>query len=304
MDYQSILDEIYIEVQNFLGKGKVVDYIPGLDNVSPNKIGIAIATVDGEYFSVGDVNDKFSIQSISKVFTLTMAFQKLNNKLWDRVGKEPSGNAFNSLVHLEYEKGRPRNPFVNGGALVVNDIITQQFENPVDEIIRFVREVSQNQDIDFNNEVARSELESSDRNYALAYFIKSFNNIESNIDELMKNYTAQCAIEMSCVDLAKSFLYLANHGVNFYNRQEILTTSQAKRINSIMITSGLYNESGDFAFRVGMPSKSGVGGGIVGLIPQELAIACWSPALNEYGNSLIGIEVLERFTTYSGISIF
>lgn len=304
MDYQSILGKIYNEVKPFLGKGKVANYIPALARVNPNKIGIAIATADGEIFTIGDAEEDFSIQSISKVFTLTLAFQLLGDKLWQRVGKEPSGNAFNSLVHLEYENGKPRNPFVNGGALVVTDILMQHFNNAFDEIMRFIQKVSGNQNLSFDQEIAGSELETSDRNFALAYFMKSFKNIESDITSLMDIYTKQCAIDMNCVDLAKSFLFLANHGYDKRNDENIFTMSQAKRVNSIMITSGLYNESGDFAFRVGMPAKSGVGGGIVGIIPQELAIAVWSPELNQFGNSLIGIEILERFTTYSGISIF
>jgi glutaminase len=304
MDFQQIIDKIYAEIKPFIGKGYVASYIPALAKIETNKIGIAVATVDGNIYKSGNAGENFSIQSISKVFTLVMAFQKLGNELWNRVGKEPSGNAFNSLVHLEYENGKPRNPFVNGGALVITDILTQMLSNPSKEILEFVRKVSGNNRIDYNKGIAASELETSDRNFALSYFMKSYSNIESNIDELMHNYTHQCSIEMSCIDLAKSFLFLANHGYHKENNEQLLTMSQAKRVNSIMITSGLYNESGDFAFRVGMPAKSGVGGGIVAIIPQKLAIACWSPELNEFGNSLIGIEVMERFTTYSGISIF
>jgi len=304
MDFQHIIEKIYHEVKPQLGKGKVANYIPALANINPNKIGIAVATIDGNIFTVGDTEDNFSIQSISKVFTLTLAFQKLGDKLWERVGREPSGNAFNSLVQLEYENGKPRNPFVNGGALVITDILTQLFPDTSTEILHLIQEVSGNKDIRIDEEIAKSELETSDRNFALAYFMKSYKNIDSNIDVLMHNYTNQCAVTMNCVDLARSFIYLANHGLNATNNRQILTMSQAKRINSIMITSGLYNESGDFAFRVGMPSKSGVGGGIVSIIPQKLAISCWSPELNQFGNSLIGIEVMERFTTYSGISIF
>lgn len=304
MDYSKIISDIYEEVKPYLGKGKVADYIPALGKVDPDKYGIAIATVDGDVIKIGDADDNFSIQSISKVFTLTMAFSKLGDKLWNSVDVEPSGNPFNSLVQLEHENGIPRNPFINAGALVVTDKIVGEYSNPKNAILEFVRRVSNNDDIYFDKEVAKSEKEEASRNLALAHFMQSFGNIGNDVDRLIDVYCHHCALSMSSVDLAKSFLYLANQGVNPHNGENILTRSQSKRLNSLMLTCGCYDESGEFAFRVGLPGKSGVGGGIVAVIPDKLSIVVWSPELNEFGNSLVGVETLERFTTKTGMSIF
>jgi glutaminase len=282
----------------------VADYIPELGIVSPQLMGISIHTIEGDSFSVGDSNVPFSIQSISKVFGLTLAYKVLGGDIWQRLGKEPSGNAFNSLVQLEYEHGIPRNPFVNAGALVVSDIILSLYENPHETLLDFVRKISGDSSVKYNPIVAQSEKATGYRNAALAYFMKSFNNIHNSVDDVLDFYFLQCSLEMTCCNLAKSFLYLANHGILPSSGEQILTISQSKRLSALMITSGLYNESGDFAYRVGMPAKSGVGGGIVATIPKKFSICTWSPPLNEYGNSLAGIEALELFTSYTGESIF
>lgn len=304
MEYQNILEKIYNEVAIDFGKGKVADYIPALAVIDPNKYGVSIAKIDGSKFEFGDSDELFSIQSISKVFSLTLAFNKLGEKIWERVGKEPSGNPFNSLIQLEYEKGIPRNPFINAGAIVISDIIISNYDDPLKEVLNFIRKVSNNPNISVNEEVAISEKEKGFRNAALANFMHSFENIKNDVNDVLNLYFRLCAIEMSCKDLANSFLFLSNHGVNPWNNEAILTVSKSKRINSLMLTCGLYDESGDFAFRVGMPGKSGVGGGIVAIIPKELAICVWSPELNKYGNSLAGIHTLELFTTMTGVSIF
>jgi glutaminase len=304
MDYKDILQEIYDEVKPFLGKGKVADYIPALNNVNSSRLGIAVVTVDGQVFQIGDAETNFSVQSISKVFTLAMAFAELGENLWLSVGKEPSGNPFNSLVQLEHESGIPRNPFINAGALVITDKILSLSKKPKSAILNFVRKVSDNEDIYFDKAVAESEKDEASRNLALAHFMQSFGNISNDVDSLVDVYCHHCALSMNAVDLAKSFLFLANHGTNPFNGEKILTRSQAKRLNALMLTCGCYDESGDFAFRVGLPGKSGVGGGVVAIIPGELAIVVWSPELNEYGNSLVGVEALERFTTKLDKSIF
>lgn len=304
MDYQQVLNEIYSEITPFIGKGKVADYIPALARVDANQFAMAVVTIDGKVFSVGDSATPFSIQSISKALTFTMAFAKHGDRVWERVGKEPSGNAFNSLVQLEYEQGIPRNPFINAGALVISDLILSLYDNPLESLRGFARELSANSTIDYNAEVALSEMEHGNRNAALAYFMRSFGNVTHNIDQVLNFYFHQCSLEMNAVDLARSFLFLANHGVIPNTGRRVLTQSQAKRTSALMLTTGLYNESGEFAFRVGIPAKSGVGGGIVGVIPQLLAVAAWSPALNKYGNSTAAFEALERFTTKTGVSVF
>lgn len=304
MDYQTLLEEIRAEVKPLVGQGKVASYIPALAEVNPNNFGMAVVTVDGDVFSVGDAHTPFSIQSISKVFNLVLAFSQLGDSIWSRVGREPSGNAFNSLLQLENEDGIPRNPFINAGAIAVADILCEQYPNAEDELIRFVRELANNPAIEYDFRVAQSEKETGNRNYALGYFMKSFDNIHMPIERVMDFYFKQCSISMNCVDLGRAFLMLANHGVVPHSGSRVLTISQSKRLSSLLLTSGLYNEAGEFAFRVGLPAKSGVGGGIVAIIPQKLSVVVWSPELNTFGNSLAGIQALELFTTKTGISIF
>jgi glutaminase len=304
LNYLQILNEIADEIQPLFGHGKVADYIPALKRVNPRKFGIAICTFDGQVFQVGDSSEPFSIQSISKVFTLSLAFAKHGDAVWKRVGKEPSGNAFNSLLQLEYEKGIPRNPFINAGALVITDMLVSDHENPKQVFLDFMRKISLNPDIQYDNEVAASEKEHGFRNAALVNFLKSLKNIDNHIDDVLDNYFHHCALAMNTIDLARSMLYFANHGVLPFSGERLLTISRAKRLNSIMMTCGFYDQAGEFAFRVGLPGKSGVGGGIVAVIPGRLGMCVWSPELNTKGNSVIGMKALELFTTKTGISIF
>lgn len=304
MDYQKVIDGIHSGLQGLWGEGRVADYIPALAKVDPKRFGIAVATLDGQEYMTGDAQVCFSIQSISKVFTLAMVTRRIGDEIWKAVGREPSGNPFNSLVQLEYEQGMPRNPFINAGALVVTDRLISLYPHPKDTMIEFVRELCANDDIYYDKEIARSERLNADRNMALAYFMKSFGNIENDVETLLDVYCHQCAISMSCTDLARAFLFLSNRGINPFNGEQILTVSQAKRLGALMLTCGFYDESGDFAFRVGLPGKSGVGGGIAAYIPGNLAITVWSPGLNRHSNSLIGMAALEHFTTDIGNSIF
>lgn len=299
-----MIGKIYEEVKSFWGQGKVADYIPALAKVNPRQYGIAVQTLKGQAYQVGDAESRFSIQSISKVFSLAMVTRHLGDELWKSVGREPSGNPFNSLVQLEHEQGIPRNPFINAGALVVTDRLMSLYDRPKDAIIEFVRGVCGNDDIYYDKQIAQSEREHAERNLALAHFMKSFGNIKNDVETLIDVYCHQCAISMSCVDLSRAFLFLANRGLNPFNQEQILTVSQAKRLGALMLTCGFYDESGDFAFRAGLPGKSGVGGGVVAYIPGNLVITVWSPELNRHGNSLIGMETLERFTTDIGNSIF
>ena len=303
MNYQSILESIYSEALPLIGTGKVADYIPILAAVNPRKFGIAIQTVSGERYEIGDAQERFSIQSISKVFNLAFAMRTVGDEVWQRVGVEPSGNPFNSLVQLEYEKGIPRNPFINAGAHVVCDILLSHLANPKQEMLEFVRSLRCDH-VDYNEDVVVSEQGHGFNNRALVNFMKGFGNIKHSVDEVLDLYYHQCAIEMSCRDLAQSFLFLANGGEVPKSGEIVLSRSQAKRVNAVMLTCGFYDQAGEFAYLVGLPGKSGVGGGIVAVIPNELAVAVWSPELNSYGNSVVGIKVLELFTTLSGRSIF
>lgn len=304
MNIQRILKEIHGQVQKDFGKGKVASYIPALKRISPKKFGMAVVTIDGNAFTIGDADESFSIQSISKVFTLSMALNALGADLWKRVGREPSGDPFNSLVQLEHERGVPRNPFINAGALVVTDCITAQAVMPKRQIIDFARKRSGNPDLRYDLEVAGSEKAHGHLNAAMAHFLKSHNNLNADVERVLDVYFHQCALAMSCLDLARAFLYLANEGSCPISDSTVHQHRRVKRINALMMTSGLYDSVGNFAFRVGMPAKSGVGGGIVGVIPRVLSIAVWSPELDPSGNSYVGTRALELFTTKTRLSVF
>ena len=304
MEMEKIIKSSYENYAGDLGRGKVADYIPPLAKVSPDKYAISVCTVDGKRYNIGDYTEKFSIQSISKVFTLAMLAPMVGKELWESVGKEPSGSPFNSLVQLEYEKGIPRNPFINAGALVITDKLVERVPDLNDKVLEFVRGLAGDDDIFYNREVAASEYVTGERNKALAHLMKSFGNFKGKVSQVISAYCHHCSIEMSTEQLAKAFLFLANGGVNPLNGEAVVGTRDAKRINAIMLTCGFYDESGDFAYRVGMPGKSGVGGGIVAVIPGKLSIAVWSPELNVHGNSYRGIATLADFTTELGISVF
>lgn len=304
MNYQAILEDIYQEVRPLIGKGKVADYIPALARVRPDQFAMTVVTLDGKEYIVGNAESRFSIQSISKVYTLAQVFSKQGDAIWQRVGREPSGNPFNSLVQLEHEYGFPRNPFINAGALVITDMLLEEFNDPHKEVLKFIRTLTGNSTIDFDNEVAASERKNGHLNASVVNFLKSHHNIKGDVEEVLELYFHHCSVNMNVRELAHSFLFLANHGIIPDKNEIILSKSQAKRLNALMLTCGMYDEAGDFAFRVGLPGKSGVGGGIAAIIPGELSVAVWSPALNEKGNTLAGMQALELFTTKTGISVF
>lgn len=304
MDYLNILNEILSDVESIQNTGEVAVYIPELGKVDPSKLGIHLMTIEGEFFGVGKSNERFSIQSISKILSLSLALSLVGESLWRRVSVEPSGSAFNSLVQLEYEQGIPRNPCINAGAIVVCDILVSETENPKQALLDFIQSIVGNTDIGYNEKVAASEARTGYRNHALVNFMKSFGNIHNNIDEVLDVYFHLCAIEMSCKELAQSFSFLMNDGISPVTQQRIVTLRQSKRINSVMQMCGFYDEAGEFAFRTGLPGKSGVGGGIVAIHPNKFSIAVWSPKLNLKGNSFLGMKVLEYFTNKTKLSIF
>lgn len=304
MNYQNILTQIQEEVRPFSHKGKVASYIPELAKVPPEKYGVHICSLQGEHFCIGDSGEKFSIQSITKVFAVSLAFSLAGDGIWKRVGVEPSGSSFNSLIHLELENGIPRNPFINAGALVVSDILIKLLRDPKNDYLDFIRKISGCPDISYNLQVVRSESGHGFRNAALANFMKSFGNIENPVEEVLDFYFHICSIEMTCAELASAFLLFANDGKLLHSGEEVLSNSQTKRINALMQTCGFYDETGEFTFKVGLPGKSGVGGGIAAVHPRAYSVAVWSPRLNKKGNSVLGMKTLELLTTKSGLSIF
>lgn len=303
MKYQEILINIYNEIQPFAKEGKQADYIPALAKVNPDQFGMCLSTVSGETYSILDAETRFSIQSISKVFSIALALSIKGEDVWNHVGKEPSGTAFNSLFQLELEKGIPRNPFINSGAIVVADILMNELKDPEKDFIEFVRTLCGDSTVDYNLAIALSEREHGYLNAAIANLLKYHGCISNDIEDVLMFYFKMCSIEMSCKELAKAFLAFTGYKEFNYNGFA-LTTSQVKRLNAVMQTCGFYDEAGEFSYLVGLPGKSGVGGGIIAIHPHKYSVAVWSPRLNQKGNSIMGMKALELLTTYTAESIF
>lgn len=308
-DLATVIATIAADMAHVAERGKVADYIPELAGVPLTKFGIAVCTADGEELVAGDADEPFSIQSISKLFALKLALDIAGEGVWDRVGREPSGSAFNSIVQLEAERGIPRNPFINAGAIVVADIIAEVHEErgAIGAILRFIREQAgsaKNPDetVRVDPRVAYSEAATGFRNAALANYMKSFGNLHRPVDEVLQTYFHQCAIAMSCRQLARAARFLSTGGAS--GGEAIVTPERARRIAALMLTCGHYDASGDFAFRVGLPAKSGVGGGIVAVVPGRASVAVWSPGLGVQGNSVLATLALERLAGAMGWSVF
>ncbi len=287
-------------------RGAVARYIPQLAHVDPGRFGVMLITADGQEIGGGDVDVAFSIQSISKVFALTLALGREGEALWRRVGREPSGDPFNSIVQLEYEKGVPRNPFINAGAIAVTDALLSRHApaETIGQMLRFLRHVSDDDAIAIDPAVARSETETGYRNVALANFMRAYGALENRPDRVLGVYFHHCAIAMTCRQLARAGRYLAWDGALGPGGARVTTAQTARRINALMLTCGHYDGSGEFAFRVGLPGKSGVGGGILAVAPGRASIACWSPGLNAVGNSLLATRALEELARATGWSVF
>ncbi|MEZ7002889.1 glutaminase [Streptomyces sp. AD55] len=302
-DYQEVLERVAEEIERTPGRGRPADYIPALAALDPRRFGMAVAEPDGTVYGVGDWRQPFSAQSVTKVFTLALDLAREGDTLWEHVGREPSGNPFNSLVQLEYEHGIPRNPFVNAGALVVTDRLHTRTGDAAGELLDFLRAESGNPELTFDEEVAASEAAHGDRNAALAHFMASYGNIDNPVPDLLEQYFRQCSVTASCADLALAAGFLARHGVRA-DGSRLLSSRQAKQVNAVMLTCGTYDAAGDFAYRVGLPGKSGVGGGIIAVVPGRCTLCVWSPGLDERGNSVAGVAALDRFTTLTGLSVF
>jgi glutaminase len=303
---QQIVDDIAEKMMAITDKGQVADYIPQLAKIDPNQFSISVVLNSGEEFHAGCSNTLFSIQSVSKVFTLTLALGKFGDHIWHRVGREPSGDPFNSIVQLEHEGGKPRTPFINAGAITIADLILRGYapKEALAEILQFIQYVADDQSIRIDESVARSEQETGSRNASLAHFMASFGHFENPVNEVLGTYFHHCSIAMTSKQLAHAGLFLANNGINPLSGYQVISPQRAKRINALMLMCGHYDGSGEFAFRVGLPGKSGVGGGILAIAPGKASIAVWSPGLDTIGNSKLGTIALELLANETGWSVF
>lgn len=305
-DLARLVSDIAAEMAACSERGSVASYIPPLARIDPRQFGLCLVLADGTVHQAGDSEQPFSIQSVSKVFALTQALGKIGDALWRRVGREPSGTPFNSIVQLEREQGIPRNPFINAGALVVADVNLAGHapKLAIGELLRFVRYLADDETIVIDEAVARAEQETGFRNIALANYMRAFGNIRHAPELTLGVYFHQCAIAMSCWQLAMAGRFLMQGGSHGRQAARVVSPQRARRINALMLTCGHYDASGDFAFRVGLPGKSGVGGGILAIAPGKASIAVWSPGLNANGNSMLGTLALERLAEATGWSVF
>ena len=306
MDYQALVDEVLADVSAYKGQGNVASYIPTLAQADPSKLGLALVLNDGSSFCAGDADEPFSIQSISYVFALCLALHHVKAALWNHVGREPAGSPVNSILQLELEKGRPRNPLTSAGALVVCDqlIAADGADVAVDEMLGFLRDRSGDSSVAIDERILMSESRAGAFNRSLAHFIAAFGNLKSPVEEVLSAYYRQCSVAMSCRQLAQAALFLAFDGVDRRTGDAVTIASRSRRINALMLTCGHYDNSGDFAFRVGLPGKSAMSGGILAIIPGVGAACAWSPGLNAAGTSLAGAMALERLAERTGWSIF
>ncbi len=304
---QELVDDIVARLAKETERGEVADYIPELAKVNPNRFGMAIVPVDtGRAVVAGDGDVPFSIQSISKVFSLTLALEKVGEALWKRVNREPSGDPFNSIVQLEYEKGVPRNPFINAGAIVVADVIMEGLspKDATNDMLGLCRRLAHDGSVYVDRNVARSERLTGARNRALAQFMAAEGNLRGSVEDVVTTYFNHCSIAMTCRQLATAGMYLACAGIPIGATDASINADRARRLMALMMTCGQYDASGEFAFRIGIPSKSGVGGGILAVMPGVASIAVWSPGLDAKGNSLLGTRALEELVRATGWSVF
>ncbi len=303
MDEQALLERVHTQVANLIGQGAVASYIPALARVDPNQFAFALRRIDGTEAGVGCVDNAFSIQSMSKVFSLSLALQLLGESLWERIGREPSGDPFNSLVQLEHEHGKPRNPFINAGAIAVADRLVSHCADAKQQILEFVSGLL-DEPVHYDLEVAASEAAHGSRNAATAHFMRSFGKLDNPVEVVLDVYFHQCALALSCRQMARATAFLCDAGVNPLNGERVLSERQCRRVNALMLTCGTYDVAGEFAFMIGLPCKSGVGGGIIASVPKQMSLCVWSPALGPSGNSMAGTKALELFAAEAGVSVF
>lgn len=309
-----VLAEVAIMVRPHFGKGRPASYIPQLAEVDPAKFGMAVCTVPKsgliaggatdtvEEYVIGDADEPFSTQSVTKLFALGLALNRIGDEVWTRVGKEPSGTPFNWLSQLEQEQGVPRNPFINAGALAVTDILLDMVKRPEALVRDFMAMLAQSP-LAIDEAVARSELETAHKNRAIANLMRGFGTLTHDADSVVAAYCRQCAITMSCRDLARAALPLAAGGFSPLIEETVFPERLTRRLNALLLTCGIYDSVGSFAYRVGLPSKSGVGGGIVAIVPGQAAIAVWSPELDRFGTSVVGGYALEYFSQLTNCSV-
>ncbi|MFE3022490.1 glutaminase [Nocardia tengchongensis] len=303
MDYQHVIEQVMSAAQPHIGEGAVADYIPGLAKVDPNQFGFAIASVDGQLYTGGDVDVPFAIESISKAFALALVLSRTDTELWKRVRREPSGMAFNDLIELQLENGIPRNPFINAGAIVVADQLLADTGDAVNALRELLRAETCNPALEVDSVIAESELRTGDRNRAISYLMAGFGNMRNPVELALDHYFRQCSFSITCAELARAGLLIARHGLRA-DGSRLLAREDARHITALMAMCGTYDGAGEYAYRIGLPTKSGVGGGLLAVVPDQCAVAAWGPGLDAKGNSAAGGVALETFARAGKFSVF
>lgn len=304
---QKLLDEIIDKYKGATAYGAVANYIPELEKTDPNQLGISIFDTEGNLFQSGDANVRFTMQSISKPVVLLLALiDNGEERVFEKVGKEPTGDPFNSIVRLEtFNEHKPLNPMINAGAISVSALIKGNSpEEKIDRILEFIRKITHNDTIRINEAVYRSEDLTGHRNRSMAYFLKDFGNIEGDVDETLEVYFKQCSIEITTKDLAYIGALLARDGKDIITNERLFPVRYSHIVKSYMATCGMYDGSGEFAINVGVPAKSGVGGGIMCTVHNRMGIGVFGPALNKKGNSYAGLKVLETLSKNLHLNIY
>lgn len=305
MDSDNLYDLI-LSNQYKCKMGNVADYIPGLKKANKESLGVCIIDNKNEVYYAGDWEDKFTIQSISKPLTLMLAIlDNGEDYVFSKIGMEPTGDAFNSIQKLETSQShKPFNPMINAGAIAISSMIKgESSEHKFNRILEFIKKISENPDLNYDEDIYLGEKDTGHRNISMAYFMKNDGIIEGDVEEALDVYFRQCSIKISTLDLAKIGLFLAKGGVTTTG-ERVISQHTAKIVKSLMITCGMYDGSGEFAVKVGVPSKSGVGGGILSVVPGQMGIGVYGPALDKKGNSIGGYAILEDLSKTLSFSIF
>lgn len=302
-----LLEEILEKCAPYKKEGKLADYIPELTKANPNDFGIYMIRNDNVESFAGDYDKQFTIQSIVKpIFLLLALMDNGIDFVKNHVGVEATGKPFDAINYSEKSLVSDNiNPMVNMGAIVMCTLIKgNTYEEKFNRLLELTRKLADNPNIDFDEDVYLSEKRTGNKNRALAYLVKSYGMIHDDVDDVLDFYFKACSIKVTCQDLAKIGLVLASHGKSPFTNEQVFPKEYANYVNAILITCGMYDGSGDFAIRVGVPAKSGVGGGIMAVVPTKMGIGIFSPALNSKGNSIAGIKALEELSKELNLSIF
>lgn len=300
---KEVIDQAMQIARKRIPYGKVATYIPELGKVDPDQLGIVISPLMGDKICMGNWNERFTMQSVSKILMLIVALEICGvKKVFEKVGAEPSGEAFNSLVELDLNDSRPYNPLINSGALAICGLLLPEVS--FQDMLRFAKGICSDEDITLNEAVFDSEMKTCSRNRSIAYLLESKGIITTDVEDTLRFYTKMCSLNVTAESLAALAKKLANDGVCVQTGKRFLSSKTARIVKTLMLTCGMYDGSGTFAIRVGIPTKSGVGGGLLSVSDKRAGIGVFGPALDEQGNSIAGCQLLREISNELRLNLF